>query len=182
MQWLSIIRFSAKDQSRLHHFGKKVLPGMFLGYASIAMGIWKGVILVAAIGELEKMDASENYPRRINAKEVLTPQREETFRVHGCRWHSKIVRKRRRIPRTHSEAGTTCGSEDLSEELRGEPEGPQQTQSKDDAEARNDFWSIEGDFVFLVITMNLEFNRPSLSQKLWCFLCGDSVPWGWMLA
>ena len=24
---------SAKDQSRIHHFGKKVLPGLFLGYA-----------------------------------------------------------------------------------------------------------------------------------------------------
>ena len=27
---------SAKDQSRLHQFGKKVLPGIFLGYALFA--------------------------------------------------------------------------------------------------------------------------------------------------
>ena len=26
---------TAKDQSRIHQFGKKVLPGMFLGYARI---------------------------------------------------------------------------------------------------------------------------------------------------
>ena len=32
---------SAKDQSRSHQFGKKVLPGMFLGYALYAGGIWK---------------------------------------------------------------------------------------------------------------------------------------------
>ena len=25
--------FTAKDQSRIHQFGKRVLPGMFLGYA-----------------------------------------------------------------------------------------------------------------------------------------------------
>ena len=33
---------SAKDQSRIHQFGKKVLPGLFLGYALYAGGIWKG--------------------------------------------------------------------------------------------------------------------------------------------
>ena len=29
---------SAKDQSRIHQFGKKVLPGLFLGYALYAGG------------------------------------------------------------------------------------------------------------------------------------------------
>ena len=33
---------TAKDQSRIHQFGKKVLPGSFLGYALYAVGIWKG--------------------------------------------------------------------------------------------------------------------------------------------
>ena len=32
---------SAKDQSRLHQFGSKVLPGTFLGYALYAVRIWK---------------------------------------------------------------------------------------------------------------------------------------------
>ena len=40
------------------------------------------------------------------------------------------------------------GSEDLSGELQGEPEGPQQTESKNDAEAQRDFWSIQGDFIY----------------------------------
>ena len=66
---------SSKEQSRRHQFDKKVLPGVFLGYALLAGGMWKGDILVADIEELEKMDASEIHPRRINAKEVLTPQR-----------------------------------------------------------------------------------------------------------
>ena len=70
---------SSHDQSRLHQFGKKVLPGTFLGYALIAMRIWKGDILVAYIQELANMDAQEINPRRINAKEVLTPQRGEHF-------------------------------------------------------------------------------------------------------
>ena len=41
--------------------------------------IWEGDILVADIEELEKMDASEIHARRLNAKEVLTPQSGEHF-------------------------------------------------------------------------------------------------------
>ena len=52
---------SAKDQSRIHQFGKKVLPGLFLGYALYAVRIWNGDILVADGEELETMDASEIY-------------------------------------------------------------------------------------------------------------------------
>ena len=33
-------------------------------------------------------------------------------------------------------------------ELQGEPEGPQPTESKDDAEARAGLWSIQGDFIY----------------------------------
>ena len=48
---------SAKDQSRIHQFGKKVFPGLFLGYAQYAGRIWKGDIMVADL-ELETMDES----------------------------------------------------------------------------------------------------------------------------
>ena len=68
---LSITQKTAKDQSRIHQFGKKVLPGLFLGYALYAAGIWKGEILVADIEELETMDASEIYSKRLSAKEVI---------------------------------------------------------------------------------------------------------------
>ena len=33
---------TAKDQSRIHQFGKKVLPGLFLGYALYAGGNLEG--------------------------------------------------------------------------------------------------------------------------------------------
>ena len=52
---------------------------MFLGYALIAERIWNRDILVADIEELENMDASEMHPRRLNAKEVLTPQGVKIF-------------------------------------------------------------------------------------------------------
>ena len=61
--------------------------------------------------------------RRLNAKEVIvresTPRREQLVR-----------------------------SEDLKEEeLQGNSERPRPTESKGDAEARNDFWSMQGDFI-----------------------------------
>ena len=59
---------TAKDQSRIHQFVKKVLPGLFLGYALYAGRIWKGDVLVADLEELETMDASEIYSKRLNAK------------------------------------------------------------------------------------------------------------------
>ena len=47
-----------------------------------------------------------------------------------------------------SKAGRLVRSEDLSGELQGEPGEPQPTESKNDAEVRADFWSIQGDFIY----------------------------------
>ena len=71
--------FSAEDQSRIHQFGKKVLPGLFLGYALYAGGIWKGDVLIADPKELETMDASEIYSKRLNAQEVTLSKEDGNF-------------------------------------------------------------------------------------------------------
>ena len=65
--------------SRIHQFGKKVLPGLFLGYALYAGVIWKGDVLVADLEELETMNASEIYSKRLNAKEVIFPKEKGEF-------------------------------------------------------------------------------------------------------
>ena len=70
---------SAKYRSRLHEFGPKVLPSIFLGYALHAGRIWKGDILIADVKELEQTGASELHARRVNAKEVLTPMKGDRF-------------------------------------------------------------------------------------------------------
>ena len=70
---------SAKDLSRLHQFGARVLPGLFLGYALYAVRIWKGDVLVADLEELETMHASEIYSKRFNAKEVIFPKEKGEF-------------------------------------------------------------------------------------------------------
>ena len=97
---------SARELSRIHQFGKKLLPWIFLGYQLIAETIWKGDILTADLEDLEKLLASEVYPRRINAKELLISHKGDAFCFPSSGWYSKIVRKRLRISRTHSKAGT----------------------------------------------------------------------------
>ena len=42
-----------------------------VSFSLIAGGSWNGDILIADLEDLEKLVASENYPRRINAKGAL---------------------------------------------------------------------------------------------------------------
>ena len=137
---------TAKDQSRIHHFGKKVSPGLSLGYALYAGGgIWKGDILIADLEELETMDASEIYSKGLNAKEVIFPKQGEFI-----------------FPIADGRIKTLGGDQDLRTstlvrhrpiqgesniDFLGESEGslPQPQDSFSDAgEAINDFWSMSG--------------------------------------
>ena len=49
-------------------------------------GMWKGDILVADTEELEQMDASVLYARRLNAMELLTPMKGEKFIFPVADW------------------------------------------------------------------------------------------------
>ena len=138
---------TAKDQSRIINLGKKVLPGLFLGYALYAGGIWKGDVLIADLEELETMDASEIYSKRLNAKEVIFPKEGEfTFPIADGRIKtpgedqelrtSTLIRPRQVEERGHVD-------------FLGESEGsfPQPHDSLPVAgEAMNDFWSMSGSF------------------------------------
>ena len=94
------------------------------------------------------MDASEIRARRINAKEVLKPQRGGYFTFPVPDGTAKLSGRDHEFREPTLRREQFVGSEDLSGELPGEPEGPQPTEPKDDAEARNDFWSMEGDFIY----------------------------------
>ena len=75
VHWLNIIPCRLKtNQSRILQFGKKVLPGIFLGYGLCAGESGRGYILVVDLQELEEMDASEIHANRLNAKRGDTAQ------------------------------------------------------------------------------------------------------------
>ena len=97
---------TAKDQSRIHQFGKKVLPGLFLGYALYAGGIWKGDVLIADFEELETMDALEIYSKRLNAKEVIFPQKRRIY-FSDSRWTNQNPRRRSGTEIIHLDTAAT---------------------------------------------------------------------------
>ena len=140
----------AKDQSRIHQFGKKVLPGLFLGYALHAWWIWKGDIMVADIEELETMDASEIYFKRLNAKEVIFPQENGKFIFPVADGRMKFVGgvqelRTSTLIRYHPIRGEDQG--DFVGESEGSPPPLRQDSLREADEARNDFWSISGNII-----------------------------------
>ena len=132
---------SERDKARIHQIGKKVSPGIFIDYALIAGDIEE---------ELEKLDASEIYPRRLNAKEVLISQKNGEFILPVADGSAKILREKLRIPRIHSEAAVDRKErENLSGESHDDREEFRPEETKDDARIHKYFWSIQGDFIYL---------------------------------
>ena len=147
--WFTYYHVSAKDQSRIHEFGKKVLPGLFLGYALYAVGIWKGDMMGADFEELETMDASEIYSKRLNAKEVIFPKEGEFI--------FPIADGRIKTPGRDQELRTSTLIRDRPirgeghVDFLGESEGslsPLHDSFPDAGEAINDFWSMSGNFIY----------------------------------
>ena len=165
---------SAKDQSRLHQFGPKVLPGIFLGYVLYAGGIWKGDIIVADIQELEQVDASDLHARRLNAKEVLTPQRSGSFRFSVADGTVKIFGREQRL-RTLTLTRDRPERGEEQKILRGKsdeldpPTSLQEDSTRDDEEAKNDFRTTYRIMHFIVITLNPESNCTCRKKKQFLF-------------
>ena len=143
-QWLNIIHFHRK----IRQLCKKVSPGIFLGYELVTGRLWKGDILKADLEDLEKLDASECNPRRINAKEVLIRKKDDEFRFPVADGTAKMSKRDHEFREPHPKAGTDVRSEDLSGEIQGESGESQPAEPKDDAEAHADLWSIQGDFIY----------------------------------
>ena len=140
---------TSTDQSRLHQFGKKVLPGISFGNVLIAVRIWKRDNLVADIEELGNVDVSEIHARRLNAKKFLTPQWSEMFIFPNAEGTAKLSGRDHGAREPALTREQIAVSEDLSEDFQGSSEKFQKTDdTKDGAKARKNFWSIEEDFVY----------------------------------
>ena len=118
---------STRDLSRLHHFGKNVsLPGFFLGYELIAGG-WKGDTLIEDLDDLEKMDASAIYLRRIKAKEISDQTRGDEFIFLVADGTAKLSGRDYEFQEPTLRREPTVRSEDFSGELQGESSESQPT-------------------------------------------------------
>ena len=141
---------TAKDQSRIHQFGKKVLPVLFPRIRVVRAGIWKGNVLVADLQELETMDASEIYSKRLNAKEVIFPKESGEFTFPIADGRIKLSGGDQEL-RTSTLMRERPIRGESHVDFLGESEGslPQPHDSFPDAgEAMNDFWSVSGNFIY----------------------------------
>ena len=128
---------SAKDQSRLHQFGAKVLPGIFRGNALHVEGIWKGDIVVADIEELEQMDA----PQRSGNFTFLVA--DGTVKIFGGEQRLRTSTLTPERPERGEEQVILQG---MSDELDS-PTQLQDDSTWGDEEAEDDFWTITGEFI-----------------------------------
>ena len=117
---------TAKAQSRIHQFGKKVLPGLFLGYALYAGGILKGDVLAADLEELETMDASEIYSKKTQCERGDISQRKRRIHFSNRRWTNQTSGRRSRPENIHLDTAAT-NSRRKSSHL---------------------FWSMSGNFIY----------------------------------
>ena len=105
-----------------------------------AGGIWEEDILVAETQELKKLDASEIYRRRLNAKEVLLAQEDENlcFLRHmvqqNCQEETEFQE-----PTLRRES--TVRRENISGESHGDGEEFQLEETKDDEGINKDYWA-----------------------------------------
>ena len=112
-------------------------------------GIWKGDVLIADLEELETMDASEIYPIRLNAKEVIFPKQGEfIFPIADVRIKFSGGDQELRTStfvRDHPIRGE--GQRDFLGESEGSLSPPQDS-FLDSGEAINDFCSMSGNFIY----------------------------------
>ena len=97
---------------------------------------------------LENADPSEIHARRLIAKEVITPNNGENFTFPISDGTVKLSGRDHGVRESTLRPEQLVRREDLREELQRNSERSQPTETKDDAEARRDFWSIQGDFMY----------------------------------
>ena len=79
VHWLSIILLLRRTSQESINFERKFYLDCSSDTLFTREGIWKGDVLVADLEELETMDASEIYSKRLNAKEVIFPKEKGEF-------------------------------------------------------------------------------------------------------
>ena len=113
-------------------------------------GIWTGDILVTDVEELETVDASEIYSKRLNAKEVIFPKEKGEFIFTIADGRIKPLGGDQDL-RTSTSIRQPPIQGESNIDFLGESEGslpPPHDSLPDAGEATNDFWSMSGNFKY----------------------------------
>ena len=150
---------SAKDQSRIHQFGKKVLPGLFLGYALYAGGIWFSDVLVADLEGVGNDGRIRNLLEQTQCKGRNISQTKWKNYFSSRRWTNQSFWKRSGTENIHFDTGSPNSrrkSQRFSWKIRRSLSLPQDS-LPDAGEAINDFRSFQ-ETSYTAITLNPESN------------------------
>ena len=141
---------SAKDQSRIHQFGKKVLPGLFLGYALYAGEFGKVTYWLQTLRSWKRWTHLKSTRKGLNAKEVIFPKEKGKFIFPIADGRIKTVGGDQDL-RTSTLVRHRPIQGESNKDFLGESEGslpPPQDSLPDAGEAINDFWSMSGNFIY----------------------------------
>ena len=118
------------------------------------------------IGRFGKIARIRNLSskNKINAKEVLISHKGDEFKFPVADGTAKLSGRDYDFRASTLRREPIVRSEDFSGELQGDSGESQPTESTDDAEARADFRSIQGDFIYRH-HKNLEFNSTCRRKK-----------------
>ena len=84
-------------QSRLHQFGKKVLPGIFLGCELIAVRNLERKYSDFGFGRFGKVGRIRNSSSKNQREKSIDITKGRWIHIPSSRWYSKTVRKRLRF-------------------------------------------------------------------------------------
>ena len=90
---------------------------------------------------MERLDASEIYPRRLNAKEVLITPKNGEFVFPVADGSAKLSGRDYELQEPTQRREPTVRTENLSGESHGDREGFQPEETKDDEGINKDFWA-----------------------------------------
>ena len=98
--------------------------------------------------KMEKLDASEVKTRRLNVKDVLVTQKRWRICNSCADGSAELSQRDHEFQKPTLRREPTERRENLSAESQGDREEFQHEETKDDADARKDFWSIQRDFIY----------------------------------
>ena len=151
VQWFNITLFLRKTSRESINVERQSYLDCSSDTLCTREGIWKGDILVADLEELETMDASEIYSKRLNAKEVIFPKENGKFIFPVADGRIKFVGgdqelRTSTLIREHPIRGES--QRDFLGESEGSPPPPPQDSYPDAGETINDFRSMSGNFIY----------------------------------
>ena len=115
-------------------------------------------ILIAEIGELEKLDAAGTYPRRLNAKEVLITQKRWRICISCGRWFRKLSGRDCEFQEPTLRRESTVRRENLSGESHGDREEFSTWRTKRWHRSSERILGYSKRLSFILIILNREFN------------------------